>query len=281
MKDLDIADLRLRNLLIAGSGLSRPADVVHWLGAMQAQDFNAAKWAVALRTAGGTEKAVDRTLASGAIVRSWPMRRTLHFVAADDISWMLDLLAGKVIRASAGRHDQLGLSHKHIEKARRAIAKELQGGRHVTREGMYEIIRQAGINTDGYRGMHVLAHLAFEKYIIFGRPEGRKQTFVLFDEWVKKSRKLSGQAAKIELTRRYFSSHGPATVHDMNWWSGLNIADIKEALSGLGGEFESYSSDGRTYYWKPGKTKPGSDAVRMLRLAAAGCRISVQVTHPE
>lgn len=264
MKSSDIARMRLARQCISRQQHTTPAQVVQDLGAVQAQDLNGAIWAVAGRTIKGTRAMVEQALAKGSVVRTWPMRRTLHFVAPRDARWMLSLLAGNVITASTNRHAQVGLSHKDIEVSRKAIHKALAGGKHIARSQMYEVLRRAGIDPDGYRGMHVLAHLAFEQEIIFGRPEGKQPTFTLFDSWVPTTKPLERGAAIRELVIRYFTSHGPATVYDLNWWSGLGLTAIRAALHELGATFESAIIDDRTYYWKPLQETDASVAAYLL-----------------
>ncbi|MBI4790878.1 MAG: AlkZ family DNA glycosylase [Chloroflexi bacterium] len=230
MPGLNIARQRLANQLIANSVFDHPAQVVQWLVAVQAQDYLGALWAVGLRTRGATEKEIELALANRTIVRTWPMRGTLHFVAADDVRWMLDLLTPRVIAASASRYKQLELDQPTFLRSRKAIVHALQGGKQLEREEMYQVLESAHVSTAGQRGIHILGRLAQEGVICFGARAGKQQTFVLLDEWAPQSKHMERDAALAELAKRYFTGHGPATLQDFAWWSGLSTADARAGL---------------------------------------------------
>ncbi len=148
------------------------------------------------------------------------MRGTLHFVAAADARWMLDLLAPRVIAATAGRRQQLELDTRVFTRSRKVIVKALEGDRQVTRSGLYQLLEAAGISTRDGRGLHILMHFALEGLVCFGAREGKQPTFALLAEWAPHARSLARDEALAELARRYFTSHGPATWRDFAWWSG-------------------------------------------------------------
>lgn len=153
------------------------------------------------------------------------MRGTLHFVAASDVRWMLSLLTPRVIALTASRYRQLELDDAVLGRAARLAERALEGGMCLRRETMYKVWNSAGVATEGSRGLHILGHLAQKGLICFGPRDGKQQTFALLEEWVPAARAMERDAALGELARRYFTSHGPATVHDFAWWSGLTIAD--------------------------------------------------------
>lgn len=195
--------------------------MVAFFGAVHAQDYRGALWGVGQRVAGATEADVERALAERSIVRTWPMRGTLHFVAPDDVRWMLRLLAPRAIARAAGRHRQLGLDAATFAQSRDRLTAVLAGGNQLTRDAIYAELDRSGISTAGQRGIHILAQLAMEGVICFGARRSKQQTFALLDEWVPSSRMLEGDEALAELAARYFASHGPATLADFAWWSGL------------------------------------------------------------
>ena len=222
---------RLRTQRLAGAGFSTPADVVRWFGAVQAQDYPGALWAVGLRTAGATEADVEQAVAARAIVRTWPLRGTLHFVAPEDVRWMLTHFAPRTIARAALRFRQLELDERTFARAAAVFVKALHGGRAVSRPRLYELLERAGIATRDNRGLHILWRCAHDRLICFGAREGKQQTFALLDEWVPPARTLDRNEALGELARRYFTSHGPATLADFTWWSGLSAADARAALA--------------------------------------------------
>ena len=230
-----IALSRLANQGIAAPAFARPGDVVTWLGALQAQDYGGALWAIGLRVAGATERSIEQAIVERAIVRTWPMRGTLHFVAAQDVRWLLALLTPRVIAHSAGRYRQLELDEATFARSKEVFAKALQGGKQLTRDEMLQGLEQeADIPTAGQRGYHLLGRSAQDGLICFGSRRGKQQTFALLDEWVPPTNALARDEALAELTRRYFTSHGPATVQDLKRWAGLTAAEAKTGLEAAG-----------------------------------------------
>jgi hypothetical protein len=212
---------RLRNQHLVGPRLRSAADLVRAFGAVQGQDYLGSLWAIGQRLASATERDVEQAIEDGRIVRTWPMRGTLHWVAAEDVRWMLRLLAPRVIARSARRYQQLELTAADLARSRRLLSKALEDRSPLTRREAYDVLARGGVSPAGQRGIHVLAHLAQESLLCFGPRRGKQPTFVLLDAWVPKGRTLEGEDAVVELARRYAASHGPATVHDFAWWSGL------------------------------------------------------------
>jgi hypothetical protein len=219
--------LRVRNQLI-GSGTPRtPRDVVSHLCAIQAQDYLGALWAVGLRMRDASELALETALADRTIIRTWPLRGTLHFVAAEDARWMLELLAPGVIARNAGRQErENGVTEAVLKRARTAVRRGLTGGS-LTRNALYEMLQKSRVTVSGLQLVWRLAH---EGLICFGPRQGKQQTFVLLDEWLPASPAKPREAALAELARRYFHGHAPATVADFAWWSGLPAADARKAI---------------------------------------------------
>jgi hypothetical protein len=230
---------------------SRPADVVAWFGAVQAQDYLGALWAVGLRAANARERDVERALAERTIIRSWPMRGTLHFLAATDARWIIELLAPRAAQAAAGRLRAMGIDARALSLARRALVKHLEGGRLLTRPGAYAVLERAEIDTQGQRGLHVLWRLAHDGLLCFGARQGKQQTFVLLEEWLPRAKRLPRDQALPELARRYFAAHGPATLRDFAWWSGMTLTDARLATHMAGKLIEQEVIADQTYSFVP------------------------------
>ena len=241
-----IASLRLSSQQIIGSRCKSPLEVVETLGAIQAQDYPSALWAVGLRLPGATQADVEEAVSARRIVRTWPMRGTLHFVPAADIRWMLTLLTPRVIAGMATRARQLELDDKVFARARKAFAKALQGDRQLSREDILAVLEQGKIASGGQRGYHILARLAQEGFLCFAGRMGKQQSFALLDEWVPKSRELDREASITELARRYFSGHGPATLKDFVWWSGLKVSDARAGIENASAHLTQEVIDGST-----------------------------------
>jgi hypothetical protein len=236
---------------ICATSFTRPVEVVAGLGAMQAQDYLGALWAVGLRLVGARELDVERALADGSIVRTWPMRGTLHFVAAADARWLIDLLAHRIVLRAARRLRELGVDDATVSRARRVLVRRLGDGKPLARRAVYEALERAKISTAGQRGIHILWRLAQECFLCFGPRENKEQTFVLFDAWLPGAKGRPREEALAELASRYFTGHGPATVADFAWWSGLSQSDARLAVHLSERSLDQETLDGRAVWFAP------------------------------
>ncbi len=243
--------LRVAAQHIGSGGFSAPGETVRWMLALQAQDFPGVKWSVGLRQAGATEAAVDAAFDAGEIVRSWPLRGTLHLVAAEDLGWLLALTAPRSIASTAGRRAALGLTEADVERAGAVARSVLAGRRSLTRNALLATFSAAGVSTAGQRGYHLLWHLAQARVLVLGPTDGRQQAFALLDEWVPHPRRLERDEALGELALRYYRSHGPATAADLSRWAGLTANDVRRGLSVCGSRLTTLELDGLTYNLAP------------------------------
>ena len=248
----DVAKLRLINHQIAFSATKEPVEVVASLGAMQAQNYQAALWAIGLRAKEITLPEVESAITNRAIVRTWLLRGTLHFVAASDVHWMLKRLGPQIIAKSAGRHRQLKLDETTFMRAEELFVEALQNGQ-LTRDEMFKVLEKGGISPGGQRGYHILWRAALKGLICFGLQKGKEQTFALLNQYVPKGKSLQQDEALCELARRYFSSRGPALLEDFSWWSGLKLSDAKIALETASSRLKSETTEGKRY-WMPQST---------------------------
>lgn len=244
----DVVRLRLRAQLLALNELHSPIDVVERLLAMQAQDFLAGKWAIGIRSPGLTSADVDAAINSGAIVRSWPMRGTLHFVPPADLNWMLQLTAPRLLAGTKTRQAQLDLDQSVIEKARTIAVDALTGGGELSRAAFLHALDDQGIVTANQRGYHLIWHLAQSGTLCWGRIDGKTQVLVLLEEWVQRPRRLERDEALGEFLVRYLRGHGPATVRDFAWWSQLTLADARTGLAVARDRLTELDVDGQTVY---------------------------------
>ncbi len=246
----DITSRRLYNQCITQTTFKTPGDAVKWLGAIQAQDYLGSLWAVGLRLRNPTETAIEQAIADKTIVRTWPMRGTIHYVPAADVRWMLKLLTPRILARNAKRLLQnYGLDQAVLSRSKDLLIKNMQGGRRLARDAMYKVLEAAHIPTAGQRGLQILWWLAQEQVICFGPRQGKQPTFVLLDEWLPATKTLGHEEALAELARRYFTSHGPATLQDLAWWSGLAMADAKSGLEMVKSELKDEVMDGKTYWF--------------------------------
>jgi hypothetical protein len=243
--------MRLISQQIAVRERATAGQIVRSMLAIQGQDLPGARWSIGLRGDGLTDADVGAAFDAGDIVRSWPMRGTLHVVAAEDIGWMLELMASRVTRASATRRAALGITGEDLELARDAALAALGGRRALSREALLTAIAASGIVIDGQRGYHLLGYLAQTGILVLGPIIGKQQAFVLLEEWAPTPRRLERDEALRELAGRYFRSHGPATEGDLARWSGLPLRDVRRGIALCGDALGRLELGGMTYYLAP------------------------------
>jgi hypothetical protein len=246
---------RLHNL-----GLDRPRfrtaeEVVGWLVAVQSQDFGPAKWSVAMRTSTLDDAAMDAVFADGKILRTHVLRPTWHFVLPEDIGWLQRLTGPRVRRALAYYDRQLELDAATLKRCRAPIVRALSK-EHLTRKEIAGVLAGKGITAEGQRLGHILMHCELDAVICSGIPKGKQQTYALVDERAPDARVLTEDEALYEFTKRYFTSHGPASAKDLQAWSSLTLADVRRGIEMVGAELEHETIDGVTYLSAPGRMPP-------------------------
>jgi hypothetical protein len=232
-----------------GEPLDTPEAVVRWLGAMQAQEFQVAKWSIAQRADGLTDDDVQRAYADGQVLRTHVLRPTWHFVAAEDIRWLLWLTGPRVHARSAPVYRRLELDAATFSKAERILTRELTGGRHRTRSELADAFEAAGIEASGSRLAYIVMHAELEAIVCSGAPRGKQHTYALVDERAPGGGVLDDDEALGDLTRRYFTSRGPATVQDFVRWSSLTTGQARAGLEMAASDLDRQIVDGRTYWF--------------------------------
>lgn len=262
----ELAIQRLASQQLVNSAVASVAQVVQWMGAMQAQDYDMAKWAVGVRLPGSTEALVEEALNRGDILRTHLLRPTWHFVAATDIDWLLDLTAPQIQRLNAGRNRQLGLDETILRRSNAVIEQALDGHNHLTRDELMERLQAVGIRTDEFRSAHLMMEAELSGLVCSGPRRGRQFTYALLRERVPERVSLPRNEALAELAGRYFTSHGPATLKDFAWWSGLTLTDCKRAVEGAKSSLQSITADGRMYWLSPDSpnASPLPEAIHLL-----------------
>lgn len=211
-------------------GLESAPQVARHMLALQGQDLPAVKWALGVRRPGATEREVDAAFDRGSIVRSWPLRGTLHVVAAEDLEWLRALLCDRNLARHAKRHRDLGLTDADFTKARR-IAERALDVHGLPRAELLARFEKERLSAEGQRGVHLLWKLAQWGVVCLGDFEGKEQRFVLTEKWITRSTQLRGDEALGELATRYVRGHGPSTAEDLAWWAGLTKTEAKRALA--------------------------------------------------
>lgn len=260
------AAARLANQGIAEPFAGTPRQTVSRMLAMQAQDYTGSLWAVGLRTRGAIEADVERAIAERELVRTWPMRGTLHLLAAEDVRWMLGLTGARMSALNAGRIERMyGLDAAAMKRCRRIAEKRLRDGKPVPRTELYAAFEKAGIETGASRGINILGHLAQDGVICGGPKIGKQASYVLAEAWLPASAPLPRDEALARLAVRYFAGHGPATAHDLAWWSSLTLKDVQAAIAGAGPRLVSEHVDGIAY-WSSAEAEPRVPSIEGIHL---------------
>ncbi len=259
MTNLNIAHRRLHNQFLSQQMFEKPGDIVQWLGAVQAQDYGAAKWALGLRLHGISDSTIDQAFANGEILRTHIMRPTWHFVTPADIRWMLMLTAPRVLAASAYYFRISELDDTLFAKSNAVLVEALQGGKQLTRSELAAALQQADIVVgDLLRLTYIIMHAELDGIICSGARRGKQFTYALLDERAPQGRILDRDEALAGFALRYFTGHGPATLQDFVWWSGLTVADAKVGLDMVSSQLMREVID-EQIYWSSSSIIPVND----------------------
>lgn len=255
-----LVEARLRAQHLSGAGFEKATDALRWFGAVQSQDYPAAKWALGLRVKRATEAGIDAAYDAGDILRTHVLRPTWHFVLPSDIRWMLKLSAPKISLGLSSRYRELELDSRTITRAHHVFARVLAGGRHMTRAELGAALRGAGVAPDGQRLPHLLSSGELAGLLTSGPRIGKQHSYALLEERAAPAPPLDGDEAIGELTRRYFISHGPAQVRDFVWWSGLTGVEARRGIDIARDSLSRREVDGVEYWLDARQRWPRSSA---------------------
>ncbi|MBE5033319.1 winged helix DNA-binding domain-containing protein [Gallalistipes aquisgranensis] len=244
-----IIGMRMRAQRLADSPCVRPEELVAWMGAVQAQDRDMARWAVGMRLQDGTLNGVRRAADEGKIIRMHMLRPTWHYVAAEDVRWMAALSARRIRSAvdSLVRSHRQDISGRMFARCNDLIARTLEGGRHRTKAEIAEELGRAGIAATPLHVTYYLMRAETDGVVCSGPDRDGKSTYALLDERVPRMPLLSREEALARLAEVYFRSHAPASLADFLWWSGLSLTEAREAVALLGDSLVRERSAGREW----------------------------------
>jgi hypothetical protein len=234
--------IRVRNLLLAPDSptCASGAQVVSWFGAMQAQEIGSGLWSLGARLPGRSIEEIRQEQEDRSIIRTWPMRGTVHWVPSADAKWMLELTGVKALAGAEYRRKYHGLEEATAHQAVDVLGNTLRERTRLTRAECLEAIAKAGISTSGQMGYHFLWYASQLGVTAIAPNVGSEQTFVLLDEWAPSPHRPDDPLATLAL--RYFRSHGPTTRKDFAGWTGLTMTEAKQGIARA--ELATVSVDG-------------------------------------
>lgn len=251
MPSPDIVTYRLYNQGLSNPSFKDPAEAVMTLGAVQAQDYAGARWGLGQRIRGATDAAIETAFNQGHILRTHVLRPTWHFVAPQDIHWILMLTAPRVHAVNASMYRRLELDAGVFKRSRAALKKALRDGQYLTRAELTSRLKAAGISArDPLRFTYLIMRAELDGLICSGPRRGKQFTYALLEQRApQKTGHMSRAEALAELTRRYFATRGPATLSDFSWWSGLTMADARQGIEMVRPAFTSEVINGQLYWF--------------------------------
>jgi Winged helix DNA-binding domain len=252
--DADIARWRLRSQHLVRPHLPSAGDVVEHLLAVQAENPSQSAWAVGARTQTPDAADLAGLLDSGAVVRTHVLRSTWHYVRAEDIVWLLEVTAPRIVRVTEQQLTEL--DDRALQRATAAVLDSLAERTDLNRHQMAEALAARGVSVTGHLLMILLAHLELNALICSGRPVDGQHTYALMSDRVPEPRRLSREEALAELVLRYFTGHGPATEKDLAYWATLTVTDVRAGLAQVEDHLASFEHDGRTYWHAPEDRPP-------------------------
>lgn len=245
----DIIRIRLFNQQISSSKFKTVKEIAGWMGAMQAQDFSMAKLALGTRLPGSTEKEIESAYSNGDIIRTHVLRPTWHFILPEDLNWMRKLTSPRIKSALKSGDIGLGITGAVLNKSYKIVEAALAKGEHLTREELIEELKRNKIETRVNRGWHILVNAELDGLICSGKLKSGNATFAMIDERVPRAREFTFEESLALIAKKYFNSHGPASLEDFSWWSGLSKTESKAALELIKSKLISETIDGKTFWF--------------------------------
>lgn len=264
MKLNKLALYRLANHQLSSAQFNTAGELVHWMGAMQAQDYAGAKWSIGVRLPKMTDALVEQAVDKGEIVRTWALRGTWHWVSPADVHWMVGLVSSRIQQKYAKNLRDESLDKTAVKKANNILVKELRDGNSLTRQELVELFYKKGIKTTNHGAGHLLLQASMERLICMGPRRGKQFTHVLLDEWVPLTKRHLPEEPLAELAGRYFSSHGPASVRDFMWWAGTTLTEARRVVEMVKSRLTSVEVDGETYWYGADLPEPGGQSTVCL-----------------
>lgn len=253
-------NVRLLNQQLVAPQFSDAAEVVSYMGAMQAQEYRMMRWAVGMRTRRPSSKAFKLAFDCGRIIRLHLMRGTWQLVSADDYWPMINLFGPKAVAVTKGwmSSNKISISDEELLRVRDILAQtaadcsvydasQFKGGG-ATKQDFVRALEEKGMQMDDHRLSYHIRMAEMSGTLCSGELLPTKATYALTADKVKLTAKMDRDEALMLFTRKYFQSRQPATLEDFVWWSGLNISDCRKGIALLGNSIRVERWRGRDFY---------------------------------
>jgi Winged helix DNA-binding domain len=245
----DVLRRRLAIQRLQGKGLASATDVVRLLGCVQSQEYAHALWSLSMRSPGLTVSDIQAEFDRGDFLRTHILRPTWHFVTAEDIRWILEVTAPRVQRLNQTIYRQVALDQPTLDRGVALISEELKGERFRTRAELGQVLTDMGLVSRGLRLAYIVMNAELEGVICSGPMRGAQQTYALLDERAPRVASVAGDA--VELARRFFLGHGPASIQDLARWSSLTIGQCRDALEAIKDRLDCARVEGVEMWFDP------------------------------
>jgi hypothetical protein len=268
--DREIARWRLRSQNLVSPHAASAVAVIRSLLAVQAENPGQADWAVASRGQLPNASELAALLDRGSVVRTHVLRPTWHYVAVEDIGWLLELTAPRIRPLIARQlEDAHGLTGPGLDRVASVVLQALSERPDQTREQLADCLRGRGVEPRGQLLMLLLALLELDRLICSGRRLEGAHTYAPFADRVPSVRRLDRDEALAEMALRYFTGHGPATERDLAYWATLPLGDVRRGLAQVRDRLGSFDHEGRTFWHTsevPAPTGPGEPTGHLLQI---------------
>jgi len=264
-----IPKIRLFSQQIIEPKFEHPQDLVHWMGAIQAQDYPMAKWAVATRLKSKSLISINQAIDEAKIVRTHILRPTWHFVSSEDIYWMIELSKARLIAINNSMARALDITEEEYTKANKFFEKRLRDNQYLTKQEIRKEVEAFGIQLNENRLNRFLIRAEVEGIICSGANKAGKSTYGLLAERVPYQKSILREEALARLCKFYFRSHSPATLEDFIWWSGLSTTEARKAVDSIKADLIEESINGKCFFiYKDYKMINNTAAAEQLTLLA-------------
>nr|WP_280389735.1 winged helix DNA-binding domain-containing protein [Nocardia wallacei] len=227
--------------------------VAERLGGIQAQVTSAAETAAALRHPTAEPGGVSQALQTGALIKTWAMRGTLHAITPDFARAVLPLLASARIWEKPSWQKNFGATPAQVAALAEAVATVLDGAVLTRAELVDSVLADSRFHAlgeqlaSGWGAM--LKPLAWQGVLCHGPARGANITFTSPARAARNwGPLLAPDAAAPEVITTYLGAYGPATQEAFNAWlmrGAFGKTIVRQWFADLGDALTEVDIEGR------------------------------------